>query len=126
MSRKQQAIPSLTKPLTSSSVADALAECYKNAGLWGSRREILSIRDGSLEKLWGGGEFLSGRNFFSFFVFFWGGELSYFKCTNKLRRNSEITHVQARITHVQPTTGCSTCEEGKKTCTQFFLRHLLI
>ena len=56
MSRKQQAIPSLTKPLTSSSVADALAECYKNAGHWGSRREILSISDRSLEKLWGGGE----------------------------------------------------------------------
>ena len=74
MSRKQRAIPSLAKPLTSSSVADALAECYKNAGLWGSRREILSIWDGSLEKLWGvGGEFLSRRNFFSFFVFFGGG-----------------------------------------------------
>ena len=40
----------MTKPLTSSSVADALAECYKNAGHWGSRREILSIRDGPLEK----------------------------------------------------------------------------
>ena len=74
MSRKQRAIPSLTKPLTSSSVADALAECYKNAGLWGSRREILSIWDGSLEKLWGvGGELLSRRNFFSFFVFFFFG-----------------------------------------------------
>ena len=45
----------MTKPLTSSSVADALAECYKNAGHWGSRREILSIRDGPLEELWGGG-----------------------------------------------------------------------
>ena len=61
----------MTKPLTSSSVADALAECYKNAGHWGSRREILSIRDGPLEKLWRGvggvgvGEFLSRRNFFS-------------------------------------------------------------
>ena len=38
-----------------SSVADALAECYKKAGHWGSRREILSITDGPLEKLWGGG-----------------------------------------------------------------------
>ena len=53
----------MTKPLTSSSVADALAECYKNVGHWGSRREILSIRDGPLEKLWGG--FLSRRNFVS-------------------------------------------------------------
>ena len=65
MSRKQQAIPSLTKPLTSSSVADALAECYKNVGHWRSRREILSIRDGPLEKLLGGGGFLSRRNFVS-------------------------------------------------------------
>ena len=75
MSQKQQAIPSLTKPLTVSSVADALAEYYKNAGLWGSRREILSIRDGSLEKLWGGGggEFLSRRNFFRFSFFLAGG-----------------------------------------------------
>ena len=57
----------MTKPLTSSSVADALAKCYKNSGHWGSRREILSIRDGPLEKLRGrgGGEFLSRRNFFS-------------------------------------------------------------
>ena len=55
----------MTKPLTSSSVADALAECYKNAGHWGSRREILSIRDGPLEELWGGGgEFLCRGNFF--------------------------------------------------------------
>ena len=45
----------MTKPLTSSSVADALAECYKNAGHWGSRREILSIRDGPLKKVMGGG-----------------------------------------------------------------------
>ena len=45
----------MTKPLISSSVADALAECYKNAGHWGSRREMLSIRDGPLEQLWGGG-----------------------------------------------------------------------
>ena len=45
----------MTKPLTSRSEADALAECYKNAGHWGSRREILSIRDGPLEELWAGG-----------------------------------------------------------------------
>ena len=55
----------MTKPLTSSSVADALAECYKNAGHWGSRREILSIRDGPLEKLSGGwGIFEPGEFFF--------------------------------------------------------------
>ena len=36
--------------------------------------------------------------------------------------HSEITHVQARITHVQPTTGSSTCEDGKKTCTQFLVK----
>ena len=30
-------------------------------------------------------------------------------------------YVQARITHVQPTTGSSTCEDGEKTCTQFFV-----
>ena len=42
----------MTRPLTLSSVADALAECYKNAGHWGSRREIFSIREGTLEKLW--------------------------------------------------------------------------
>ena len=30
--------------------------------------------------------------------------------------------MQARITHVQPTTGSSTCEVGKKTCTQFFVK----
>ena len=30
--------------------------------------------------------------------------------------------MQARITHVQPTTGSSTCEDGKKTCTQFFVK----
>ena len=72
--------------------------------------------------------------------FFW--KLSYFKYTNKkrkqftksdvrrsrnyicplLKRHSEITHVQARITHVQPTTGSFTCEDGKKTCTQFFVK----
>ena len=45
----------MTKPLISSSVADALVECYKNAGHWGSRREMLSIRDEPLEELWGGG-----------------------------------------------------------------------
>ena len=45
----------MTKPLTSIRVADALAECYKNAGHCGSRREILSIRDGPLQKLYGGG-----------------------------------------------------------------------
>ena len=73
MSRKQQAIPSLTKPLTSSSVADALAECYKNARLWGSRREILSIRDGSLEKLWGGWGIFERQEFFFVFRFFLGG-----------------------------------------------------
>ena len=27
--------------------------CYTNAGHWRSRREILPIRDGPLEKLWG-------------------------------------------------------------------------
>ena len=92
MSRKhvQQAIPSLTKPLTSSSVADALAECYKNAGHWGSRRDILSIRDGSLEKLWGGGwGIFEPQEFFFVFRFFLGGgkgELSYFNCTNKNKR----------------------------------------
>ena len=74
MSRKQQAIPSLTKPLTSSSVADALAECYKNAGHWGSRREILSISDRSLEKLWGGGgRIFEPQEFFFVFRFFLGG-----------------------------------------------------
>ena len=41
----------MTKPLTSSSEADALAECYKNAGHWGSRIEILSITNGPLQKL---------------------------------------------------------------------------
>ena len=57
----------MTRPLTSSSVADALAECYKNAGHLGSRRQILYIRDGPLEKLWGGGgEFLRRRNFFRY------------------------------------------------------------
>ena len=55
----------LTKPLTSSSVAGALPECYKNAGHWGSRREILPVRGGPLEKLWRNGEFLSRGNFFS-------------------------------------------------------------
>ena len=55
----------LTKPLTSTSVAGALAESYKNAGHWGSRREILSVRGGPLEKLWRNGEFLSRGNFFS-------------------------------------------------------------
>ena len=72
----------------------------------------------------GGWGIFEPQEFFFVFRFFLGGggwELSYFKCTNKLRRNSEITHVQARITHVQPTTGCSTFEDGKKTCTQFFL-----
>ena len=75
----------MTKPLTSSSVADALAECYKNAGHWGSRREILSIRDGPLEKLWGGGggEFLSRRNFFSLsnslYEFFLGRSMNIFQ-----------------------------------------------
>ena len=54
----------MTKPLTSSSLADALAECYKNAGHWGSRRDILSLRDGLLERLWGG--ILSRRNFFPY------------------------------------------------------------
>ena len=55
----------MTKPLTSSSVANALAECYKNAGHWGSRREILSIRDGPLEKLWGaGGRIFEPQEFF--------------------------------------------------------------
>ena len=39
-----------------------------------------------------------------------------------LRRHSEIPHVQARIAHVQPTTGSSICEDGKKTCTQFFVK----
>ena len=34
--------------------------CYKNAGHWGSRTEILSIRDGPLEK------FFRRRNFFSY------------------------------------------------------------
>ena len=110
MSQKQQAIPSLTKPLTVSSVADALAEYYKKAGLWGSRREILSIRDGSLEKLWGGGggEFLSRRNFFRFSFFLAGGrgELSYFKCTNKKNVNNvcfnsrKVTFSTAEITFV--------------------------
>ena len=41
----------MTKPLTSSSEADALPECYKNAGHWVSRIEILSITNGPLEKL---------------------------------------------------------------------------
>ena len=61
----------MTKPLTSSSVADALAECYKNAGHWGSRREILSIRDGPLEKLWGegGGGIFEPQEFFFVFKF---------------------------------------------------------
>ena len=39
-----------------------------------------------------------------------------------LRRHSEIMHVKARITHVRPTTGSSTCEDGDKTCTQFFVK----
>ena len=30
--------------------------------------------------------------------------------------------MQARIAHVQPTTGSSICEDGKKTCTQFFVK----
>ena len=55
----------MTRPLTSSSVADALADCYKNAGHWGSRREILSIRDGPLENLWGGGGIFEAQEFFS-------------------------------------------------------------
>ena len=71
----------MTKPLTLRSVADALAECYKNAGHWGSRREILSIRGGPLEKLWGGG-FLSRRNFFSLsnslYEFFLGRSMNIF------------------------------------------------
>ena len=54
----------MTKPLISSSVADALAECYKNAGHWGSPREILSIRDGPLEKLWGGRGIFEPQEFF--------------------------------------------------------------
>ena len=62
----------MTKPLTSSSLADALAECYKNAGHWGSRRDILSLRGGLLERLWGGNfepqEFFSLSN--SWFKFF--------------------------------------------------------
>ena len=53
----------MTKPLTSSSVADALAECYKNTGHWGSRREISQGR--TIRKVMGGGGFLSRRNFFS-------------------------------------------------------------
>ena len=57
----------MTKPLTSSSVADALAECYKNAGHWESRREILSIRDRPLEKLLGGGgDFWAAGIFFPY------------------------------------------------------------
>ena len=52
------------------SVADALAECYKNAGHWGSRREILSIRDGPLEKLGGGvGNIFSLSNSFMNFSY---------------------------------------------------------
>ena len=54
----------MTKPLTLRSVADALAECYKNAGHWGSRREILSSRDGPLEKLWRGGRAFEPQDFF--------------------------------------------------------------
>ena len=55
----------MTKPLTSTSVADALAECYKNSGHWGSRRETFSIRDGPLEKLWGrGGGIFEPQEFF--------------------------------------------------------------
>ena len=56
----------MTKPLTSSSEADALAECYKNAGHWGTRREILSITNGPLEKLWEGGRWgiFEPREFF--------------------------------------------------------------
>ena len=48
----------MTKPLISSSVADALAECYKNGGDLGSRRETLSIRDGPTEESRGGGIFV--------------------------------------------------------------------
>ena len=55
----------MTKPLTSTSVADALAECYKNSGHWGSRRETFSIRDGPFEKLWGrGGGIFEPQEFF--------------------------------------------------------------
>ena len=43
-----------------------------------------------------------------------------------LRGYSEITHLQARITHMQPTTGSCTCEDGKKTCPQFFLKTRLL
>ena len=54
-SRQRVGIWRMTKPLTSSSVADALAQCYKNAGHWGSQREILSIAKGrTIGKVMGG------------------------------------------------------------------------
>ena len=60
----------MTKPLISSSVANALAECYKNGGDLGSRRETLSIRDGPTEESWvgEGGNFCAAE-FFCFMKF---------------------------------------------------------
>ena len=52
----------MTKPLTSSSVADALAECYKTQDT--GDHEEKSLRDVSLEKLWGGGIFEPQEFFF--------------------------------------------------------------
>ena len=101
----------MTKPLTSSSVANVLAECYKNAGHWGSRRAILSIRDGPLEKLWSYLAQVKNRKAPSdpsWPRFCFGNCLisnvltkNVNVCFNsrKVAFNSEITHVQARIIH---------------------------
>ena len=59
----------MTKPLISSSVADALAECYKNGGDLGSRRETLSVRDGPTEESWGGGGNFCAAEIFFFMKF---------------------------------------------------------
>ena len=53
-----------------------------------------------------------------YFFLFW--KLSYFKCTNK--KNVNNVRFNSQFNSMQPITESSTCEDGKKTCTQFFVK----